>query len=353
MAFHTGVLRFLAEQNKMAAVTHVSTVSGGSLLVGVIFAKSNMTWPTSTAFLTEIHPAIRHLLTTQDLQTAAIARLLFRPMNWRFLFSRANIVAQVIHEDWKIRQTLYDLPTAPVWSINGTTAETGKRFRFKQCDFGDYEIGYAQARGFPIASAMAVSAAFPVGIGPLAIDTRKYLWMKRPAWDASPALAKPVTPPYKHLHIYDGGVYDNLGLEPLYDLGKQTLKGNFRILASDAGAPLVRGFNLGALNPFRFKRLMDVVTDQNRSLRVRAFVEFLQCGHPGAYFGIGSSPVKQLARNAIPISSSREWLSEKEIANARNYPTNLRTMDACVFDLLERHGYETALSTELAYPYLA
>lgn len=352
MAFHTGVLRFLAERDRMADVTDVSTVSGASLLIGFIFARANMAWPTSEVFLKEVQPAIRHLLTTQDLQGTAIGHLLFSPRNWRFLFSRANVVAQVIHQNWKITQTLTALPATPVWSINGTTAETGKRFRFKQDDFGDYELGYAQARDFPIASAMAVSAAFPIGIGPLTIDARKYCWMKRPSWDANPGSARPVAAPFKRLHIYDGGVYDNLGLEPLYDLGKQTLKGNFRILASDAGAPLMRGFNLGALNPFRIKRLMDVVTDQNRSLRVRAFVEFLQRGNPGAYLGIGVSPLKTVAASAPVKGASSKWLSENDISMARQYPTNLRIMDAAVFDLLERHGYETALSTEMAFPYL-
>jgi NTE family protein len=110
---------------------------------------------------------------------------------------------------------LVDLPISPEWSINGTTAETGKRFRFKRHDLGDYILGYAPSQDFPLAEAMAVSAAFPGGIGPLVIDTDDYEWKKRP-WSGGLDSIQTVTLPYSHLHLYDGGVYDNLGLEPFF-----------------------------------------------------------------------------------------------------------------------------------------
>jgi hypothetical protein len=118
---------------------------------------------------------------------------------------------------------LADLPQAPEWSINGTTAENGKRFRFKRHDIGDYTLGYASAERFPLASALAVSAAFPGGFGPLTLDACRFEWRRR-SWNDPPEAARPVDVPYRKLHLYDGGVYDNMGLEPFFDAGRQRPK---------------------------------------------------------------------------------------------------------------------------------
>ncbi len=353
MAFHAGALRYLAEQGKLESVSDISTVSGGSLLVGLVFARSAMAWPTSHDYLTKTLPQVRQTLTEHDLQMAATARLFGWAPNWRFLLSRANVFAQSIDATWKIKHSLDELPVHPVWSINGTTAETGKRFRFKGMDFGDYELGYADARGFPLASAMAVSAAFPVGIGPLAINVRTHNWLKRPTWGAAGSEAISVVPPYKKIHIYDGGVYDNLGLEPFYDAGKQESKGNFSIVASDAGMPLRRGFNLGAISPLRFARLMDIVTDQTRSLRIRGFAEFLIRGGSGAYLQIGAAGQAIIKKSGKPLPEGiDQWIDGPQANAAKLYPTNLHQMSPEAFDLLERHGYEVAMANQVAYRYL-
>lgn len=352
LAFHSGVLRYLAEQGQLERVSHLSTVSGASLLIGLVFHRSEMTWPSSDTYLTRTAPMIRDLITSQDLQSSAIRRLAFQPLNWRYAFSRANVIAQAIKEIWGIDQCLADLPSSPEWTINGTTAETGKRFRFKLSQLGDYELGYADASNFPLATAMATSAAFPVGIGPLAIDVRKYSWTKRPYWGASNEEAKPISAPYPTLHIYDGGVYDNLGLEALFDLSRNEAQGAYRIVASDAGAPLTSGFNFWGLSPFRIKRLLDIVTDQTRALRVRSFVQFLRGEHCGAYLRIGTVPGQLFAKSPRLVSDSQSWLSDTEIELARTVPTNLHSLEPEMFDLVERHGYETARAVQLAYPYL-
>ena len=352
LAFHLGVLRLLAERGQLERVRYISTVSGASLLIGLVFSRSGMAWPKSSTYLQVTAPTIRHLITTQDLQTSAIARLLFRPLNWRFALSRANIFAQAIREDWKIAATLADLPYSPEWTINGTTAETGKRFRFKLGQLGDYELGYADAPDFPLATAMAISAAFPVGIGPLAIDVRRYRWKKLPRWGAPTNEIQEIPAPYPKLHIYDGGVYDNLGLEPLYDMAKQRARGPYQIIVSDAGAPLTRGFDFWSLSPFRMQRLMDIITDQTHALRVRSLIEFLRPGNRGTYLGIGTVPAKLFAESHYRPSERREWLSDSDINAARDEPTHLHALSPETFDRIERHGYETALAHELARPYL-
>ncbi len=331
MVFHLGVLRFLAENNALERVSHISTVSGGSLVLGLLLQDTQMQWPTSSQYLGTSLPSIRKRLCTQSL-IGGMLRQLKSPRNWGFLFSRANLLAYALRDEWGVTTNLSELPIKPEWSINGTTAETGKRFRFKQKDLGDYVLGYAPSHDFPLANALAVSAAFPGGIGPLAIAADEHEWKKR-AWDEPIENAKRVPPPYPHLHLYDGGVYDNLGLEPFFDAGKGIVKANLpeeaTIIVSDAGAPLIQGFSLSRLNPWRMKRVADIMSDQSRALRIRTFVHYiLKERGKGAYLYIGES-----VSDDIPCTSA---------AFASGFPTTLKKLSESEFDKIMEHGYQVS-----------
>ena len=166
IAFHAGVLRWFAENKLLEQVSHVSSVSGGSLFTGLLLQGCANQWPASDQYISHTLPFIRTLLTSKSLQADTVCRLLFNPFNWRFILSRANILAKSIENTWSISTTLEQIPHSPVWSINGTTAENGRRFRFKGTKIGHYEIGYADSGKFKLAEAMAVSAAFPEGNRP-------------------------------------------------------------------------------------------------------------------------------------------------------------------------------------------
>ena len=190
MVFHLGVLRRLAERGLLERVTKVSTVSGGSLLVGLMLQEAGMAWPGSEQFLDRTLPALREKLCTTSLQWGAV-RQLRNPLNIRHVLSRSNLLALALKNEWGVNSALSALPESPEWSINGTTAENGKRFRFKRRDMGDYTLGYASGNRFPLASALAVSAAFPGGFGPLRLDVKRFEWRKRP-WDAPTGTEVPV-----------------------------------------------------------------------------------------------------------------------------------------------------------------
>lgn len=336
MAFHMGVLQYLADKNWLDRVVRISTVSGGSLVTGLVFTVNGGRWPTTRGEFIQVHDKVRTLLCSKSLVWAA-ARYLLWPPNWRFLLSRANLVERAIRSSWGVEQHLDELPPVPVWSINGTAAEDGKRFRFKLDAMGDYSMGYAKVR-VRLSMAMAVSAAFPGGIGPFTIKTSKYTWTKRPSWDAPQSSEQTVNVPFKKLHLYDGGVYDNLGLESLFDAGKGTSKyENDVIIVSDAGAPLERGFSLWALNPFRFKRVSDIMSDQIRSLRVRPLVEHLKTNRRGAYL--------QMDNALTPRSSS------PDAEFTCSFKTSLRKLSSAEFDSMARHGRAVAAAVDSKFPF--
>jgi len=253
---------------------------------------------------------------------------------------------------WGINSKLRDLPNTPLWSINGTTGETGKRFRIKGTTMGDYDLGYAECGNLKIASAMAMSAAFPGLIGPLRLKTTGYSWMKRECWDSNDP-PNEVTLPFQHLCLYDGGVYDNLGLEPLFDVGRQEIKEHQveMIIVSDASSPLTKGKIPGPLNWRRFKHLSDIITEQIRFLRIRAFFNFIQHHHSsGMYLQIGNDAkckIVEFSQNIGKHSRSKDllncdWMMLQDTERASSYPTDLRKMNKDDFDLISRNGYETA-----------
>lgn len=331
MAFHLGVLLFLAENRALERVSHVSTVSGGSLLVGLMLRQTDMQWPRSSTYESEVYQELRRQMCSRSLMGASIRQLLL-PWNWIHLLSRAELVAKALR-GWGVKSCLSDIPAVPEWSINGTTAENGRRFRFKRDSMGDWRLGYASARNFPLARAMAVSAAFPGGIGPLSISSGNYVWKRRPTWGIDVPEVE-ISLPFKRLRLCDGGVYDNLGLEPFYDAGKRAAKlPGVAIYVSDAGAPLAQGPSAGPLSPWRVKRLADIMSEQSRTLRVRSFISYLESSKQplGAY---------------AYIAAEADGTDPKVGNFARTFPTGLQRLKAKQFDAIAGFGYAVAKNVE-------
>jgi NTE family protein len=331
MVFHLGVLKFLAERGMLECVQKISTVSGGSLIIGLILQECSLQWPSSSEFVEKVYPQLRERLCARSLMWGAF-RQLKNCSNWKFILSRANLLALALQNEWGLKDKLKDLPILPEWSINGTTAENGKRFRFKRESIGDYMIGYALPGDFPLANAIAVSAAFPVGFGPLILKTNKFVWKKR-NWNDALDSEKVITIPHKNLHLYDGGIYDNLGLEPFFDAGRLKAKPPVMpIILSDAGAPLAEGFFHGSFSLHRLKRVLDIISEQARSLRVRTFASYLQAAPArGAY---------------IQINAKIDGISCKYGDFAASFPTSLRRLNMVEFDKLATHGYSVATQVE-------
>jgi NTE family protein len=200
---------------------------------------------------------------------------------------------------------------------------------------------------------MAVSAAFPGGIGPLAIETNEYVWLKSESWNSTNLPSK-IIPAFCKLHIYDGGLYDNLGMESLFDIGKREIKssgGNIDFLIiSDAGAELSKK-PLNLISLLRGLRFMGIVMSQARALRVRAFVDFLQKNpSSGMYLQIGSDLIAKIKTYKPDYEiDETQWLSSEKIKKSAAFKTSLKKMAEEDFDMIARHGYETAKWNFIAF----
>jgi len=319
--FHLGVMAYLARAGLFGKIAGISSVSGASLCIGAIFAANNNRWPTAAEFTNEILPRVRLLILKENIQRAAIIRLPFHPKMWR---KRVNLIAKMLEKKWGINGNLQDLPSFPFWEINCTTFETGSRFRFRRDYMGDQRIGYVQNPTLPVSHMIAASAAFPVLIGPYVLETEGLCFGKvkrKPAPLRHCGIAQESHACLDILDKYtlwDGGVYDNLGLDALHKIGTGLDDEINFLIVSNAGASV--GEKSRGRPSQNLRRLLDISSAQIEMLRTRDFFSSVVKKGKGLYIKIGKNPENNLARN---------------------YPTTLNSPSAKDFDEIFQNGYQS------------
>lgn len=344
--FHLGLFKWLAENGLLEEVKRVSSVSGASLCVGLIYAHNDLTWPSSKIFLSAVLPSIERVILTNDIQTSAVLRLIRSPYYWN---KKPNVIAKQLEHQWGIHGSLANLSGDVAWYTNCTTYETGKRFRFCREDMGDYKIGYVEHPDIPLSHVMAASAGFPVLIGPYCLSTSGYKWRHSQYSGADYSV------PDKVIHLWDGGVYDNLGLESIFKPGDAgTLKdGLDYMIVSNASASIGPYRRHAGFTYSNLKRLLDISMDQVTSLRNRMVMDFIIRTNQGMYLKIGNSAEKitsaSKCSNDLRTHLLQECLSTSDSEKAMNYKTTLQKPKESDYRLLLRHGYEVAKCTYLCY----
>ena len=350
--FHLGVLLRLADGGSLNSVAEISTVSGGSLVTALIMSIAELRWPTATDYREKVYPEARRVLTTTDLLTpSALGWSGLFKYNFRIFTSRARILADLLAERWGVGGRLRDLPDSPTWWINTACFETGKNWRFAKRHMGDWKFGRHYNPPFSIAEAAAASAAVPYVIGALALELPSTGW-----YETDPATRAPLSnqpPPAGKVRLWDGGAYENLGLETIYKPDREQNGSDF-IICSDASGPLSKPASPLSLlkGDLASPRLFDIASDQIRSLRSRMFVQSLGTNPPkGALLRLGNS-VRDLdikLRKKRNPSDYDHFLSDSEVKLGLSQPTNLSALAPAIFDRIARNGYEVADITLNAY----
>ena len=359
--FHLGVLARLAESEQLENITFLSTVSGGSLCVGLVYAKNNFSWPTSEEYTNHVLPEVRRILTTFDLQKSLIFRVL--GTFWTFLETRADDLSELMREHWGITASLRDLPEHPRWMINATCYESGKNWRFERFRMGDYIMGYTYDTDFPLSDAMAASAGFPGLIGPMIVNMDKYSWFKyRDSSEKALALdgpetqvqkkTRPIQPEFSEAHLWDGGVYDNHGLEGLHNFNTGWRENiEFLVVSDAAGRSKPEAYQRG---PKALLRLAtSIMMDQIRSLRTRAILErLISHEDKGVFLQTGNTcehVLKSAGRNSDISEFCPGCLSEEQVILAAEMETTIKRLTDEEFERLFRHGFEVADYTLYSY----
>lgn len=333
--FHTGAIQRLFELGVTTRpdFDSVASVSGGSLISAqwaVAVARSQAE-DRSLDFAADVaHPI--QTLTRRDIRTGAMARKYLLPWNWlRGAYTVEAMVSKF--EDAFGRGTLDLLPEQPRFIFCGTDMAFGANFIFERERVGSYLAGYAQPQGFSLAQAVAASACFPPLFGPLRIPRapERFKGGRAPGLNADER-----SKVLSDLRVTDGGVYDNLGLEPVW-------KDHRVVLVSDAGGPLDAEADQNLF--WRIKRYQTIQETQARSVRKRFLISgYTQGTIRGAYIGVASAPER--------YSGARQGGYSKPFAMKilQNVRTDLDAFSEVEQGVLMNHGYalmDAAVRTHL------
>jgi NTE family protein len=351
VAFHFGVLKRLADEDRLESVTQISTVSGGSLAIAALLAQARWCWPTSVHYRTEIYPALMRLLTGRDLLSAkAIGWRGFLEYNVRLISHRAQVLSDLLTTQWNIDARLSDLPDQPAWLINAACLETGKNWRFAKREMGNWQFGRHYGPQVSVAEAVAASAAVPYVIGALTLRLPPDGWYR-----TDPATREPMerrVPPLSAVRLWDGGAYENLGLEALFKPRTGLIGCDF-LICSDASGPFRASNPLGILKGHLVPPLLfNLCSDQIRSLRSRMLIGAIADGTVrGVLLRMGNS-VRDID---IKAGRSRERSrydrvqQDQHVSMALEHPTDLKALSESAFDSISRHGYELTDATLTAH----
>lgn len=326
--FHLGALRRLHELRLLRDVSLVSSVSGGSILSGFFadvlvragapdsreaFAEwlDDVDWETTMA-------APFRAITSRDFRTLPILKHVL----WNWLVPGPRVADL----ERRYRRRISDLklgalPEHPRFVFCATDLTFGVNWEFDRDRAGDYQAGYLdEAREWPLARAMAASSCFPPIFGPVPVAAVSAYKKGRYRGAERERLKKRIL-------LTDGGVYDNLGLEPAW-------KDYSSVLVSDCGAPFE--FSAGKMPLRMLLRYTSVVMNQAASLRKRMFFERRRSGdYTGTYWSLASA----VDDNEGGVSGYSSELVRERIAEIR---TDLDAFTEAEQKILENHGYFAA-----------
>lgn len=320
--FHLGALRRLNELGVLSQVTTITSVSGGSIIAAHL-ADRIRAWPAPGQRVTDWDATVAapfKELTSRDARTGPVLKRLL-PWNW-FRSSTAVKALAALYEQRVTRLRLAELPERPRYVFCATDISYAVNWEFSQDRVGDYQVGYmSPPPDWPVARAVAASSCFPPVFDPLPVALKPDLLTGGHA-KKGPERDQIV----RAMGLSDGGVYDNLGLEPVW-------KHHATLLVSDGGSPFAASKDAGFF--WRLQEYFTVAMEQVRSLRKRWLVSSFVSGDlAGAYWGVGSAA----SHYDLPQGYS-EGLASNVIARIR---TDLNAFTAAEQAVLENHGYALA-----------
>jgi NTE family protein len=279
--FGLGTLWRLNEAGLLGRLDRVTSVSGGSILAGILahrWRTLRFTDGRAGNFVEVIVEPVQAFC-SQTIDIGAGLKGILMPFKSAgdFLIER---YAKDLFGDTTLKDLATPLDGAPMFTFYATNLQTGRSFRLRQDKVSDYRLGESTKLVVPLATAVAASSAFPPVFSPIELDTEPSEWTGTALTLPEPDRLR------RHIKLADGGIYDNMGLEQL------TGKGSVRVdivLVSDAGAPFDIDEDPAEDYVRQLGRVRDILIDQTRALRKRWLVEELIAGRQqGAYWGVAT-----------------------------------------------------------------
>jgi NTE family protein len=283
--FSLGSLWRLNEFGLLAQMDRITSVSGGSITSAYLA----MNWK-DLYFNKDTHisPRFREVIAeplqnfcSKGLDVIAVLSGLISP--WKSIGDR---VAELYAKRLFGTKTMQDIPAmgeGPEFIFYATSLQTGSSVRISKSSISDYKIGTWPTPELPLAKVVGISSAFPPILSPVSIKCSPDEWKKTPG-----AYLYDDVEYRKNLVLTDGGVYDNLGLEAVWNDGFKN------VFVCDASAPFKFIKAPGGNWLSQALRVTDIITYQTRALRRRALIADYQdldekgsrLKYGGAFLGI-------------------------------------------------------------------
>ncbi len=207
--FHLGVIRRLTELGLFRKIKTISSVSGGSILNGLLglnYDKIDTIFDFDYFITDKIIEIVSENVRNKILRYK-LARIL--PFFWLDANSSAYFSNYLNNNLYK-GKCLNDLSPNIRIIFNATNLNNGARWRFDNHDFGDYKTGYSYDTKFlRVSDAVSASAAYPLLFPPFKMNTKRLIFYRRDKKKKD--ISKNANVP-SQIFLTDGGVYDNLGL---------------------------------------------------------------------------------------------------------------------------------------------
>ena len=325
--FHLGALRRLNELGVLSKVDTIASVSGGSIMAAKIathLVRNPGSWGERGDEVGGFEDGIAgpmRALTRKDVRTRAVLERL-KPWRWLDQNAQVDVLAAELEAEGA-RGTLAQLAARPRFVFCATDVTFRSQWVF---DSGDGRVGGDQAgygvaiEPWPIARAAAASSCFPVAFSPMRVRFAPAELTDGAYAGADRAQLIP------KLDLSDGGLYDNLGLEPVW-------RNHAVVLVSDAAPAFRPDPHVGRLwSQLRYAvTLLEQATDVRKRWLIASFLEHVL---EGTYWGIASKPENYPYTPGVqPYSAQliREVVSQVRI--------DLDVFSDAERAVLETHGY--------------
>lgn len=295
-AFHLGTFRKLQELNLLDKIDLFSCVSGGSIAGAFVCSR----WGDASAL-----DDLETYLKTRSIAVSSFLGGALNPFGTR-LDALASTYDKHLFNDAK----LASLANGPRIYLNSTNLSTGNMFFYVAGgngpeEMGEYELGQQPASEQKISTAVAASSAFPPVFPPLRVSEDDY--------------------PNEHTEyvtLTDGGVYDNLGVNPLMRQKRNNL--DFA-LVSDGGKPFQINETPTELGSKVLYEAIGILMEQVRGLQFKR----MELAHAA---GQGPKPMW------FSIDSHEGELTAGDAEFASSIGTNLKKLTDNQMAVLTRHA---------------
>jgi len=296
-AFHLGVMRKLEALGLFDKLDLLSCVSGGSIAGAFVAAN----WGKVGTL-----DGLAAYLCTRSIAVSSVIGGTLDPFE-----TRLDKLAGTYDRDLFHGATLKDLAAGPRLYLNSTNLATGNMFFFVAggglaAEMGEHELGVVPAPDFKLSRAVAASSAFPPVFPPLRLDPDIY----------------PHAGAVDYVTLTDGGVYDNMGINPVLRVVRNALD---YVIVSDGGKPFAIDDRPTDSGLIVLKASLGIMMEQIRGL------EFDRLQHR-FLAKLGPKPLW------FSIDSKEGEAQSGDAAFASSISTNLQRLSDDEMNVLGRHG---------------